>query len=66
MSKNTLSFALRCPIELLEEHKGTARYRFDTRLLGGDYTIVTLPSVFMGEQSARLKLFEELTRWNQD
>ena len=65
--RNTIEFAVRCPIETLgEDDIGNIRYRFDTRLLGGDYTIISVMREFATECVARAKLFEELQRWNMN
>lgn len=37
--RNTIEFAIRCPMENLgEDNIGNIRYRFDTRFLGGVIT----------------------------
>lgn len=63
--KNTIEFAKRCKMEILDiDNAGNTRYRFDTRFIGGDYTIISVMKEFASEEVARAKLFEEIIRWN--
>lgn len=58
--KNNIEFASRCEVELYDEGNGITVFRCDTRLIGGDFTMFSIPSPFATEASARLKLFEFL------
>lgn len=36
-------------------------YRFDTRILVGDYTLIEVPTQFASEETARFEFFKLLT-----
>ena len=62
---NTKNFARRCPLETFgEDGKGNTTYRFDTRLLCGDFTLIKLPTVAASEEAAREVLLKELVTWD--
>ena len=62
--KNTLEFALRCNMEIIDEIDGFVKYRFDTRLIGGDYTIISVLKPFAAETVAREKLYAIIAEWD--
>lgn len=63
-TRTAIEFSLRCPMEILgEDDIGNIRFRFDTRMIGGDYTIISIMREFACEMVARAKLFEEIKAW---
>lgn len=63
--RNTIEFAVRCPVEVLgEDNEDNIRFRFDTRLLGGDYTIVSVRREFATADVARHELFQIIKTWD--
>lgn len=67
-----IELAARCPVEILEAERVvdgvlSTRYRFDTRHIGGDYTVISIPVPFAEptHMAARAALFAELKRWFQ-
>lgn len=67
-----IELAARCPVEILDAERVvdgvyTTVYRFDTRHIGGDYTIINVPMPFAEptHTAARAALFAELKRWFQ-
>lgn len=71
-----IELAARCPVEILNNEEkcdtisgddGITKvvYRFDTRMVGGDYHIVKIPMPFAEptHMAARTQLYNDLRTW---
>ena len=67
LDRSTLRFVRSCDIETLpfegEDGNVIAVFRFDTRLIGGDYTIIKIEEEFASISAARYALLQEVKRW---